>query len=177
MKLPLICVASLMAAASVVMADAVDVQPTDPYTTVLGASGWRPAQKVYSLSNTSYQWLYWESSDVNGLATCSPPLGWVAPGGSTSIIISPVSAMTTVAPGTYGEQITFSFVPRLVGDVNGDDAVDLRDLLSFAAGWGAGPGDPNFNPVFDFNGDGQIDIVDLLYLAESFGRVFGSTTL
>jgi hypothetical protein len=48
------------------------------------------------------------------------------------------------------------------GDLNGDDVVDVEDLLDLLADWGgSGPG--------DINGDGTIDVEDLLALLANWG--------
>lgn len=49
-------------------------------------------------------------------------------------------------------------------DLNGDNAVDVLDLLDVLAAWGGPGGVPA-----DLNGDGSIDVLDLLQLLAAWG--------
>lgn len=57
-----------------------------------------------------------------------------------------------------------------VGDITGDDHVDVEDLLYLVEAFGTVPGDPAYDDRCDFNSDGSVDVVDLLTLIESFGN-------
>jgi hypothetical protein len=61
--------------------------------------------------------------------------------------------------GTAGEAIALLTITTLQGDVNGDGAVNIADLLALLAAWGPCAGCPA-----DVNGDGTVNIVDLLTL-------------
>ena len=50
------------------------------------------------------------------------------------------------------------------GDVNGDGAVNVPDLLTLLAAWGTDPGGPP-----DFDGDGLVAVPDLLLLLAAWG--------
>ena len=52
--------------------------------------------------------------------------------------------------------------PNLVGDVNGDHAVDANDLAVLTAAMGSHPGEANWNPSCDISmpSDGVIDEMD-----------------
>jgi hypothetical protein len=50
------------------------------------------------------------------------------------------------------------------GDVNGDGAVGVADLLDLLAAWGPNPGDPA-----DLNGDGVVGVPDLLIVLDAWG--------
>lgn len=58
----------------------------------------------------------------------------------------------------------------LVGDVNGDGKVDMKDLGLVARSFGATPSSPRWNAVCDLNGDGIINIKDLGIVARHFGE-------
>jgi V8-like Glu-specific endopeptidase len=49
-------------------------------------------------------------------------------------------------------------------DLNGDNNVDVLDLLVLLDAWGPNPGHPA-----DFNGDGSVDVLDLLKLLDNWG--------
>jgi hypothetical protein len=69
-------------------------------------------------------------------------------------------------PGCGG----YAAAPQVViGDLNGDGAVDVVDLLIFVETFGKLRTDPGFNPEADFNCDGSIDVVDLLIFVGNFG--------
>jgi hypothetical protein len=54
-----------------------------------------------------------------------------------------------------------------LGDVNLDGLVDVPDLRTAAAGFGAASEGP---PFLDLNLDGVVDILDLAILAGQFGK-------
>jgi acetyl esterase/lipase len=60
--------------------------------------------------------------------------------------------------------------PRLTGDINHDNAVDVVDLLYLVDSWGRAAGDAGFDPRADFDFDNVVDVADLLHLAYNFGR-------
>ena len=54
---------------------------------------------------------------------------------------------------------------EMKGDINGDEVVDVLDLVGFAQAYDSVEGDSNYNVVFDFNEDGAIDVIDLVQFA------------
>lgn len=65
----------------------------------------------------------------------------------------------------YFESISLDILEFLVGDINGDDKIDIKDIVLLAqyyAGW-----DVDINiPAMDINGDGETNIKDLVMLAQ-----------
>jgi hypothetical protein len=59
---------------------------------------------------------------------------------------------------------------RLVGDVNGDGRVDLKDMALVARAFGSTPTSPNWNPAADLNGDGAVNMKDIALVARNFGQ-------
>ena len=53
---------------------------------------------------------------------------------------------------------------RCLGDVDGDGAVDVLDLLEIISSWG-----PCLGCATDINTDGQVDILDLLEVLSAWG--------
>jgi hypothetical protein len=51
------------------------------------------------------------------------------------------------------------------GDVNGDQAIDIRDVSYVAYHF------DQYDPQADVNGDGVVDILDLTLVAGNFGQV------
>jgi hypothetical protein len=67
---------------------------------------------------------------------------------------------------------------RILGDINGDGKVDIRDIGSVAKAFGSfgsdlypgSPPRPNWNPNCDMNGDNKIDIRDIAAAVRNFGK-------
>jgi hypothetical protein len=59
---------------------------------------------------------------------------------------------------------------RIMGDINGDDTVDMLDIAIVARAFGSYPGHPRWNPQADLNGDGVVDMIDLAMVAINFGK-------
>jgi hypothetical protein len=59
---------------------------------------------------------------------------------------------------------------RLIGDINGDFIVNIRDLALVTRAFGTIAGDPMWNPMADENGDGKINIRDIAIVAKHFGE-------
>ena len=58
----------------------------------------------------------------------------------------------------------------VVGDVNGDGKVDIKDVAMVAAAFGSYQGGPRWNPACDLNGDLRIDITDVAIVCAHFGQ-------
>jgi hypothetical protein len=78
------------------------------------------------------------------------------------------SVLSRTGPFEIGAAAASS-VAATVGDVNGDDGVDVVDLLYLVDAFGSMTGGLNYDPRCDFNNDGSVDVVDLLILVENFG--------
>lgn len=59
---------------------------------------------------------------------------------------------------------------RIVGDINGDDVIDMKDIGIAARDFGSYPGHPRWNPDADINGDGKVDMRDIALIARGFGK-------
>jgi hypothetical protein len=108
-------------------------------------------------------------------------------GSSTSIIFS--YNTTGLAKGTYTIWATVSIVQNeidvydntytdgliavsVVGDINGDFKVDIKDLVLVIKYFGSYPGHPTkpWNPNADINCDNKVDIKDLVLVIKHFGE-------
>lgn len=58
----------------------------------------------------------------------------------------------------------------LIGDVNGDGKVDMRDVGYVARRFMCVPGDLLWDSTADLNGDGKINMVDIGTVARHFGE-------
>jgi parallel beta-helix repeat protein len=59
---------------------------------------------------------------------------------------------------------------KIIGDVNGDNRVDIQDLVLFVKAFGSYPTHPRWNPEADFNDDNKTNIADLVLLMMNFGE-------
>jgi thermitase len=73
----------------------------------------------------------------------------------------------TISVGTNDGEVTVT--PGCPEDVNGDGVVNIVDIQSVAARWGAAEGDENYDPACDINGDGRINIIDIQLVAGKWG--------
>jgi parallel beta-helix repeat protein len=84
-----------------------------------------------------------------------------------------LAAMTTISATISAGSNTFTdgnVTIRLMGDVNGDGVVDLRDIALVARAFGSTPSSPNWNPAADINGDGVVNMKDITLVARNFGE-------
>jgi len=58
---------------------------------------------------------------------------------------------------------------KMMGDVNGDGYVNIKDAALVGAAFGSKAGDPNWDPRCDLNQDGYINIKDVVLLGINFG--------
>ena len=75
-----------------------------------------------------------------------------------------------VGISTFGFDIDFEQRDFLLGDVNKDGVVNMRDLGIVAQAFGSAPGDPGWNPDADLNKDGLINMRDIGIVQQQFGR-------
>ena len=68
------------------------------------------------------------------------------------------------------EPVEMTPLEFLVGDVNGDGAVDISDLSDLSDAYGSVPSKPNWNPACDFNGDNKVAASDLFNLGKNYGK-------
>lgn len=86
-----------------------------------------------------------------------------------------VFAITHYGPSIAINQTVFSVI--LIGDLNHDGKIDMRDIATVARAFNTMPGDPLWNPAADLSGstpgvpDGKVDMRDISFLAREFGIV------
>jgi hypothetical protein len=60
---------------------------------------------------------------------------------------------------------------KMMGDINGDGAVNYYDAILAGTAFGTKPGDPNWNPNADLNCDNFVNYLDVIILGRNFGAV------
>jgi hypothetical protein len=61
---------------------------------------------------------------------------------------------------------------NIMGDLNSDDKVDMKDIAVLAKAFGSFPGHSRWCPIADINGDNKIDIFDIAITCRNFGRKY-----
>jgi hypothetical protein len=59
---------------------------------------------------------------------------------------------------------------RILGDVNGDGTVNLKDVYAVAMAFGTAPGYPRWDPSTDINDDSQVNLKDYYIVCLNFGK-------
>lgn len=63
---------------------------------------------------------------------------------------------------------------KMLGDVDGDNQVSIRDLSAAARAYGSYLGHPRWNMQADITQDGIVDIRDLVLIAKNFGKTWNN---
>jgi hypothetical protein len=94
-----------------------------------------------------------------------------------SAVITPTLTLTVdKTAASPGETVTLSGslnIPRENGNVNGDNYVDIFDVVWVGVCYGARRGEPNYNSNADLNNDGVIDIYDVVTVAVVYDQNSG----
>ena len=86
--------------------------------------------------------------------------------GSPRFVDDPVTPDTGLGIPPMVDMGAFEF--QLIGDVSGDGAVNVLDLIIMLLDFGDCPDPPQGCPS-DVNGDGTVDTIDLIILLANFG--------
>ncbi len=69
---------------------------------------------------------------------------------------------------TVEARITFNVY--ILGDVDRNFVVDMRDIAAISAAYGTSQTHPPWNPVYDLNGDGTVNMRDINIACMNFGK-------
>jgi peptide/nickel transport system substrate-binding protein len=61
-------------------------------------------------------------------------------------------------------------IVTIIGDVNADGKVNVKDIFAVAKAFGSEYPDPKYNPNLDINCDGKINVKDIFATAKNFGK-------
>jgi len=59
---------------------------------------------------------------------------------------------------------------RILGDINGDDKVDIKDVYEIASAYGSYPTHPRWNRYADLDRNLRVDVKDVFIVAKNFGQ-------
>jgi len=126
----------------------------------------------FRMGNT-LSYYYNESSPQYSVVASQPPTsnteGWITLTDYNLIIL------TANNPPVIIENVTTiaeSPLLPLLGDLNADRQVDIRDLIIAALAFGSYRDHPRWNTKADINQDGKVDIRDLVLIAKNFGKTY-----
>jgi subtilisin family serine protease len=127
--------------------------------------------------------------------TISAYYNGLQPIGNQTIILNPMESGTAIIPwtetatlpkGTYNYNITIYvyahdtlvyattfpavFKITVVGDINGDGKVDIKDVYIAALAFGSYPGHVKWNPNADINSDNKVDVKDYYKICRNYGK-------
>jgi len=74
---------------------------------------------------------------------------------------------------TTNNELTCTFRLKLLGDVDDNGIVDMRDVGLLCEAFGANRQSPRWNPDCDVNNDGKIDLVDIVIACKNFQKSAG----
>jgi hypothetical protein len=83
--------------------------------------------------------------------------------------IKAVASTVLGETNTANNEFVYSFVKvKILGDINGDGYVNIKDAVILGVAFGAKLDDPNWNPQADLNQDGYVNIKDAVTLGRNF---------
>ena len=85
-------------------------------------------------------------------------------------VAGPVAGETSTADNTLSGPMVSVRGVTLLGDVNNDGVVNMKDVTDACTHFGAFNGTPRYDPDIDVNGDGRIDMRDILAIVLNFGK-------
>ena len=144
---------------SVVLQDFVGDSTQEPLTVELRAPGTTTALETHTVSPDSAGNFSFPTSLNGTFDVACKASHWLR-----SVVPSLIVSDSAVFP------VSFSLVN---GDVNGDDTINLGDLVAVSAAWRSTPGSLNWNPNADLNGDGTVNLTDWMIVAKNW-RQYGA---
>jgi len=84
--------------------------------------------------------------------------------------ILPLPGETDTADNTMTSPATVKV--KILGDVNNDNKVDIKDIAQAALAFGTDPSHPRWNIQADIDQDGRVYIKDLAIIAKNFGKKY-----
>jgi len=130
----------------------------DSDTTVIGDEVTIGTQHILNLTAGEYRTLtfLW---DTTGVTPCHNY--------TITAVAVPVPHETDTADNTLSSPTLVKV--KLMGDVNGDGEVDMKDVYEAAKAFGSYPNHPRWNPDADICGDNKVDMRDIWIVVTNFG--------
>lgn len=90
--------------------------------------------------------------------------------GDAQLYAGAYTALPSLGGSPYCPEVSTVFKITLLGDLNEDGVVNIKDIATAAIAFGTYPGHPRWNPIADLNQDDKIDIKDIALIARNFGK-------
>lgn len=74
----------------------------------------------------------------------------------------------------YFQNPTSTTPKEHIGDVNGDKAVNMTDIVTISKSFNTAPGYPNYKIEYDLNKDGAVNIKDVVIIASGYNTISNS---
>ena len=125
----------------------------------------------YELGGTEHVIGNMTVSNLASQASTSIVFSWT----TTEITVHTISAYATILPSETDTSDNTMTSPttvkvKILGDINGDERINIHDLREAAKAYGATPSSPKWNPQADLYQDGKINIFDLVIIARNYGK-------
>lgn len=86
------------------------------------------------------------------------------------VVVGTYTAYATAYYQGYYDTAYTTFQVILIGDINHDGKVDMKDVGIVVKAFGSTPEDPRWNPNADVNNDGRVDMKDVGIVVADFGK-------
>lgn len=141
---------------SPVQAPTIDAIPTDTYQSTMTLSGTKSLDLVSIYINNA-------TTNVTYPSTTT----WQFP---TTLVIggNTFNVYGITSSGTKSNNTSITITLHRLGDINGDNVIDLTDLSMFGSDWD-NTGTLNYS-LSDMNGDGVVDLTDFSIIARTYGN-------
>jgi hypothetical protein len=129
----------------------------------------------YTLQKISFE----AAGTSNTSGSCSISIPNELLNGTFAVIVNGSSISYTMSMDSLNQYLCFSYmhsineiqiITTIVGDINGDRTVDMKDIIIAARAFGTSPNDPRWDPRADINKDLKVDMKDIIVTARNFGK-------
>lgn len=135
----------------------------------------------FSYNETTDTATFFLSNPVGTVGSCSVSIPIAMMNATLAIFVNGSATYSLQSSDGLNSFLVFSYgqstarvdvLATVLGDLNGDRRVNMKDLGIVARAFGSTPGSPRWNPAADVNGDAKVDIKDLGLVARFYGRTY-----
>jgi hypothetical protein len=143
---------------------------------------------VFQFNSTNQKMTFNASGTAGTAGSCTVSIPRPLLNGTFAVLIDDTSVHHTVSISNSNQYLFFNYphttepleikvLTTIIGDLNGDRNVDMRDVAIVARAFGTILGDTRWDPRADINGpngypDGKVDMRDIALVAREFGNTW-----